>query len=40
MGKNRTDKVDTGNEKGKTQEVEVEKRISKGYFKNNPTKTK
>ena len=40
MGKNKTEKLNANNEKGKTQELEQEKRISRGYHKNNPTKPK
>lgn len=40
MGKNKTEKLNVNGEKGKTQELEEGKRISKGYHKNNPTKSK
>jgi hypothetical protein len=40
MGKNKDEKPGAGARNGKTQELEEEKRISKGYFKNNPTKPK
>lgn len=40
MGKNKTDKLNLEGEKGKTQELEESKRISRGFHKNNPTKSK
>ena len=40
MGKNKSNKWKAPGEKGKTQELEEEKRIPAGYFKNNPTKSK
>ncbi len=40
MGKNKTEKPVADNGKGKTQELEEEKRISRGYHKNNPSKSK
>jgi hypothetical protein len=40
MGKNKTKAIKSDPIKEKTQELEDTKRISKGYFKNNPTKSK
>lgn len=41
MGKNKVEKpIISGGEKGKSQELEEQKRISRGYFKNNPAKPK
>ena len=40
MGKNKTEKLNLDGEKGKTQEIEELKRISMGYHKNNPKKSK
>jgi hypothetical protein len=40
MGKNKTKEISPDPMKEKTQELEETKRISKGFYKNNPTKTK
>jgi hypothetical protein len=40
MGKNKTKVLSSDALKDKTQELENTNRISKGYFKNNPTKPK
>jgi Zn/Cd-binding protein ZinT len=40
MGKNKNMDEKSVQLKEKTQELEETKRISKGYFKNNPTKSK
>ncbi len=40
MGKNKAKEFQPDSEKRKTQELEETKRISKGYHKNNPTKSK
>lgn len=40
MGKNKSKVIDPDPMKEKTQELEETKRLSKGFFKNNPTKTK
>jgi hypothetical protein len=40
MGKNKSKSVNSDAIKEKTQELEQTTRISKGYHKNNPTKSK
>ncbi|MGE4283857.1 MAG: hypothetical protein AB7G87_09075 [Clostridia bacterium] len=40
MDKNKSKDINADLIKGKTQELEQKKRISKGFFKNNPTKPK
>lgn len=40
MGKNKSEKLNANNEKGKTQELEQGKRISKGYQNRNPSTPK
>ena len=40
MGKNKTKDEKSDPMKEKTQELEETKRISKGFYKNNPTKSK
>lgn len=40
MGKNKNEKSGADPTKEKTQELEENKRISKGFYKNNPTKSK
>ena len=40
MGKNKMDRVSLSELKEKTQELEEKKRISRGFHKNNPTKSK
>lgn len=40
LGKNKNKGINTDPTKEKTQELEDTKRISKGFHKNNPTKSK
>lgn len=40
MGKNKVKEIHEDPSKEKTQALEETKRISKGFFKNNPTKSK
>lgn len=40
MGKNKTKGINSDAIKRKTQKLEDTERISKGYYKNNPTKSK
>lgn len=40
MGKNKTPQEAPEDMSGKTHELERTRRISKGFFKNNPTKSK
>lgn len=40
MGKNKTENSEKDPMKGKTQELEETTRLPKGYWKNNPTKSK
>lgn len=40
MGKNKTKKFDSESIKGKTQELEDINRVSKGFERNNPKKSK
>ena len=40
MGKNKNKGINSDPVKGKTQELEETKRLSRGFDKNNPTKSK